>query len=349
MRIAQVAPLQVAVPPRAYGGTERVIANLTEALVALGHDVTLCATGDSRTRAHLRAFVPKALGFEGINDPHAYHIALLTHVYHDAAQFDIIHSHLDYLTLPFIRQTATPTAITLHNRLDTPEETCVMRTYPDANYVSISDDQRYPLPDVHFAATVYHGVNVDEFPFYPDPGGYLAFVGRISPEKGPELAIEVAIRAGVPLKIAAKVDPKDRRYFRERIEPRLSHPLIEFLGPVGERRKRQLMGNALALLLPIDWPEPFGMVFIEALACGTPVLSRPRGAAPEVLRDGVTGFMRENEDELVAAVGLLAQVSRQGCRAYVKERFDTMRMARDYVRLYDSLTRNAQPLSAAAL
>ncbi|HEY6853878.1 MAG TPA: glycosyltransferase, partial [Gemmatimonadales bacterium] len=170
MRIAQVAPLQVAVPPRAYGGTERVIANLTEALVALGHDVTLFATGDSRTRAHLRAFVPKALGFEGITEPHAFHVAMLTAIFRAAAQFDIIHSHLDYLTLPFIHQTATPTAITLHNRLDTPEETCVMRTYPDANYVSISDNQRHSLPDVHFAATVYHGINVDEFPFYPDPG-----------------------------------------------------------------------------------------------------------------------------------------------------------------------------------
>ena len=338
MRIAQVAPLQVAVPPAKYGGTERVIANLADALVRLGHDVTLYASGDSRTRARLVPFVPKALTFDPSIDVYSYHVALLAEVYRHAGEYDVIHSHLDYLTLPFSTGAPTPTVITLHLRLDTPGEMLVLRAYPDATYVSISNSQRAPLPNVHWTATVYHGIDVDTFPFYPDPGDYLAFIGRISPEKGPIQAIEIAKAAGVRLKIGAKVDPRDRKFFKDKVEPLLSDPLVEFLGPVDERKKRELMGRALALLLPIDWPEPFGMVFIEALACGTPVLTRPCGSVPEILRDGVTGFTRADTHELAACVRNVASISRAGCRAYVQERFDSERMARDYLAVYSALS-----------
>jgi glycosyltransferase involved in cell wall biosynthesis len=337
MRIAQVAPLQVAVPPTKYGGTERVIANLTDALVEMGHDVTLYAAGDSHTRARLVPFVRKALTFDPGIDVYSYHVALLAEVYRHAGEYDVIHSHLDYLTLPFAAAAATPTVITLHLRLDTSGQMLAMRAYPDANYVSISDSQRAPLPDVHWAATVYHGIDVDRFPFYPDPGDYLAFIGRISPEKGPIQAIEIAKAAGMRLKIGAKVDPKDRKFFKEKVEPLLRDPLVEFLGPVDERKKRDLMGHALALLLPIDWPEPFGMVFIEALACGTPVLTRPCGSVPEILRDGVTGCARADIHELAACVREVAGISRAGCRAYVEERFSSERMAGDYLAVYSAL------------
>jgi glycosyltransferase involved in cell wall biosynthesis len=340
MRIALVAPLIVAVPPRAYGGTERVIANLANALVDLGHEVTLFASGDSHTKAELEAFVPRALTFERSGgDAAAFHVALLAHVYEQAERFDVIHSHLDYLTLPHAAHAATPTVITLHNRLDLPGQRRVMRSYPQANYVSISDNQRTAVQGVHWAATVYHGVEVARFPFSPDPGSYLVFVGRMDPEKGPDRAIRIAKAANVPLKIAAKVDPAERRYFREVVEPLLDDPLIEFLGQVNERKRNELVKNALALLLPITWPEPFGMVFIEALACGTPVLTCPRGAAPELLKDGVTGYMRETDEELTEAVGQVGTIDRAGCRAWVEERFSSRRMSEDYVRVYES----AQP------
>jgi glycosyltransferase involved in cell wall biosynthesis len=337
MRIAQVAPLQVAVPPAKYGGTERVIANLADALVEMGHDVTLYASGDSHTRARLVPFIPKALTFEPGIDVYSFHVALLAEVYHHAGEYDIIHSHLDYLTLPFAAGTTTPTVITLHLPLDAPGQMLAMRAYPDANYVSISDSQRAPLPDVHWAATVYHGIDVNRFPFYPEPGAYLAFVGRISPEKGPIQAIEIAKATGVRLKIAAKVDPKDRRFFKEKVEPLMRDPLVEFLGTVNERKKRELMGHALALLAPIDWPEPFGMVFIESLACGTPVLTRPCGSVAEILRDGVTGCARADIHELAACVRDVASISRAGCRAYVGERFSSERMARDYLNVYAAI------------
>lgn len=337
MRIAQVAPLRVAVPPRGYGGTERVIAELTEALIGLGHDVTLYASGDSRTSARLVPVVPRALGFGSKVDALSAHLTLLTEVYRSAGDYDVIHSHLEQLTLPFVGMASTPTVLTFHSRLDIPELLLLLRAYPRANYVSISDAQREPVPDVHWVATVYHGVNVESFPFRPEHDDYLVFVGRISPEKGPEHAIEIAKRAGSPLKIAAKVDPSDRDFFKREVLPRLDHPLIEFLGPLGERRKRVLMANARALLLPIDWPEPFGMVFIEALASGTPVLTRPRGAAPEVLRDGATGYLRETDEELAATVGKLDAIDRTACRHYAASRFDTARMARNYVEVYEQV------------
>lgn len=337
MRIAQVVPLQTAIPPQAYGGTERVVYNLTEGLVQLGHDVTLYATGDSRTSARLIPTLDHAIRFDPAVDANAYHLATLAELYAEAEQFDVIHSHLDYLTLPFIEHTKTPTVLTLHGRLDRSEFSRVFRQYRQANYVSISDSQRRDIPDLNWVATVHHGINMREFPFHAEPGDYLVFVGRIAPEKRPDRAIEVAKRAGIPLKIAAKVDAKDEEYFHTSVEPLLDHPLIEFIGEVDETRKYELMGNAMALILPIDWPEPFGMVFIEALACGTPVLTCPCGAAPEVLREGVTGYIRESVEELAAAVGELHQISREGCRCYAERRFDMRRMASEYVTVYTKL------------
>lgn len=334
MRIAQVVPLQVAVPPHKYGGTERVVYNLTEALVKLGHEVTLFATGDSQTSATLVPGLDKAINFDPKIDAYAHHIAFLHDVYSRAGEFDVIHSHLDFQTLPFTTMTRTPTVMTLHGRLDQPEYARVFNAYPDVNYVSISDSQRRDIPDMHWVATVHHGVDVQSFDFYPTAGDYLCFVGRISPEKGADRAIEVAKRAGIKLKIAAKVDPKDEKYFHTEIEPLLNHPLVEWLGQVDEQRKRELMGNALALILPIDWPEPFGMVFIESLACGTPVLTCPQGSVPELLTDGVTGCVRCSVEDLAEAVKELPRISRRGCRRYAERRFDTRRMALEYVNVY---------------
>jgi glycosyltransferase involved in cell wall biosynthesis len=339
MRIAQIAPLQVAVPPKGYGGTERVIAELTDALVQRGHDVTLFASGDSRTPARLVPFVPAALGFGPATDPVETHLALLTEVYRraGAGEFDLIHSHLEQVTLPFVRGVHTPTVLTFHSRLDRPAVVRLLAAYPDAHLVSISDSQRAPIPDGGWVATVYHGVDVRRFPFSAVPGDYLAFVGRIAPEKGPDRAIAIAKRAGVPLKIAAKIDAKDRAYFKQVVQPLLGDPLVDFLGPLNERHKRELIRGARALLLPIDWPEPFGIVFIEALACGTPVLTRPCGAAPEVVEDGVTGYIRAADQDLADAVRALPALDRAACRRHAEERFDTSRMADNYLRVYARL------------
>ena len=337
MRIAQVVPLQVAVPPRAYGGTERVVYNLTEALVRLGHDVTLFASGDSQTSAKLVPMIDQALCFNPEVDATALHTAMLEDIYRQADRFDVSHSHLDYLTLPFVDRTTTPTVLTLHGRLDRPEWDSVFHAFAHANYISISDSQRNDIPDLNWLATVYHGIDVDSFKYYPRQGKYLAFVGRMSPEKRPDLAIEVAIRTGIPLKIAAKMDYREVSYFESYIKPMLDHPLIEWLGEVDEMEKRKLMGNALALILPIDWPEPFGMVFIESLACGTPVITCPRGSVPELLKDGVTGYSGCTADALIEAVAKVRSVSRHGCRRYAKRRFDMRRMALEYVNVYSKV------------
>ncbi|HEX8995968.1 MAG TPA: glycosyltransferase family 4 protein [Ktedonobacterales bacterium] len=346
MRIAQVAPLFVATPPLSYGGTERIISSLTEALVSAGHDVTLFATGDSRTSARLVASVPKALGFERIFETGASHVAMLAQIYQRASEFDVIHSHVDYLALPFAAHSQTPTVITLHGALDVPGYPEALSAFPRLNYVSISDSQRTPLPNINWAATVHHGIDVASHPFSETPGDYLLFVGRISPEKGPERAIAIAKQCGIPLKIAAKIDPKDRKFFEQTVKPLLDDPLIDYLGPVDERRKRTLMKNALALLLPIRWPEPFGLVFIEALACGLPVLTCPKGAAPEILSDGVTGFMRESDEELAEAARRVRDVSRAGARSWAMERFDIAQMARRYVDVYQSVLKKRQPRHA---
>lgn len=334
MRVAQVAPLQLAVPPHNYGGTERCIYNITEALVELGHDVTLFATRDSETSARLVPMREEAIHFSPRIDATALHLATLRQVYQQASQFDIIHSHLDYLTLPFAAASATPTVITLHGRLDAPETVAVLHTFKDNNYVAISNSQRSQIPDLNWISTVHHAIDLRHIAFFESPGSYLVFVGRITPDKGVDRAIRIAQHAGIPLKIAAKIDPSNRKYYEEVIKPMLADPLIEFLGPVNERRKIDLMGNALALLLPINWPEPFGMVFIESLACGTPVLTCPRGSVPELLRDGVTGFIRETDDELVEATRQVARISRAGCREYVRQKFDIRDMALEYVNVY---------------
>lgn len=342
MRIAQIAPLQLAVPPENYGGTERVIGELTEGLVQLGHTVTLFATGDSQTKAQLIPFVPKATGFDSQADAVSLHLCLQTEVYRRSDEFDVIHSHLEQLTLPFIASTQTPTILTFHSRLDPPALVRLLQAYPNTNYVSISESQRVPVSGVHWAATVHHGIDIRRFRYYPEPEDYLAFVGRITPEKGPERAIHIAKQAGVRLKIAAKTDTKDRPYFKQVVEPLLSDPLIDFLGPVNERRKCELIGHARALLLPIDWPEPFGIVFIESMACGTPVLTRPRGAAAEVVEDGVTGFIRETDAELVAAIHELPSIARAECRQIAEQRFGITRMAEEYVRVYEQAIACAQ-------
>ncbi len=343
MRIAQIVPLHIAVPPAGYGGTERVVYNLTEALVSRGHEVTLFATGDSQTSAKLVPMAEKGIFFDPSVEWAALHMAELEHVYSRAHQFDVIHSHLDYLTLPYIARTSTPTVLTLHGRIDQPEFKQVFRAHPGVNYISISDSQRTSLPDLNWVATVYHGIDVASFPYSPRRGKYLLFVGRMSPEKRCDMAIAVAKRAGVPLKIAAKIDHKERPYFESVIEPLLKDPLIEFVGEKNEDEKRELMRDAMALLLPIDWPEPFGMVFIEALACGTPVLTRSCGSVPELLQDGLTGYIAQDEDGLAAAVGRLDRISRLACRHWAEQRFDRQRMAAGYERVYERVIQRQQP------
>ncbi|HEU5348458.1 MAG TPA: glycosyltransferase family 4 protein [Ktedonobacterales bacterium] len=348
MRIAQIAPLQLSIPPSNYGGTERCIFNMTEALVELGHDVTLFATADSQTSARLVAMRDKPIYFDPTVEVAAIHLAMLNQIYQQASQFDVIHSHLDYLTLPFAAASTTPTVITLHGRLDAPSEKEILRAYRDCNFVAISNSQRSQVPDLNWISTIHHAVDLRRFPRYDSAGSYLAFVGRIAAEKGPDRAIRIAKRVGIPLKIAAKVDPAEQKYFEDVIKPMLDDPLIEYLGPVDERRKCDLMGNALALLMPISWPEPFGMVFIESLACGTPVLTCPYGSVPELLQDGVTGYIRETDDELVEAIGQVRKISRADCREYIRQKFDIRDMALEYVNVYLAVQQRPRLFAATA-
>ena len=339
MRIAQVAPLYESVPPRLYGGTERVVSYLTEELVRLGHEVTLFASGDSSTRARLSAVCDRALRLDPTcQDSLAPHVRMLGQVYQRAHEFDLIHCHTDYLGLPLARFSSTPTLLTLHGRLDIPELTPLYREYPNVPLVSISQAQRSPLVGVNWAATIYHGLPVDLYSsFQTRPGDYLLFLGRIAAEKRPDSAIRVACQAGIPLRIAAKVDPADREYFATTIRPLLAHPLINFLGEVNDQQKRELLCNARALLFPIDWPEPFGLVMIEALACGTPVITRRRGSTPEIIRDGHTGFICETEEEMVAAVHRAGTLNRRESRREFLERFTVTRMAQQYVNVYQAI------------
>src|SRR5512143_2627189 len=348
MKIAQIAPLIESVPPKLYGGTERVVSYLTEELVGLGHDVTLFASGDSVTRARLRAPCPMALRLDPYClDSLAPHVRMLGWVYQHAEDFDVIHCHTDYLGLPLTRCTRTPTLITLHGRLDSPDITPLYYEYPKVPLVSISTAQRQPLSLAHWVATVPHGLPAGLYPFQPKPGAYLLFLGRISPEKCPDAAIRIALRAGIPLRIAAKVDKVDREYFETTIRPYLDHPLIEFLGEADEPRKRELLGNALALLFPIDWPEPFGLVMIESLACGTPVIARRRGSVPEVLQHGQTGFICETEEQMVAAVHQVATLDRVTCRHAFEARFTATCMAQSYLQVYQRLVTKAAPVERA--
>jgi glycosyltransferase involved in cell wall biosynthesis len=345
MRVAQVAPLSEAVPPPQYGGTERVVSWLTEELAGRGHEVTLFASGDSRTRGRLVAAHARALRLDPSEpDPVAAHVIELSQVFERAADFDLIHCHVDILAFPFGRLVRTPVLHTMHGRLDLPILARVFERFADVPVVSISDAQRAPLAalPVNWQATVHHGLPLGEVPFDPDGGrgGYLAFVGRISPEKRPDLAIAVARRLGLPLKIAAKVDPADARYFEHEIRPLLRDPLVEYLGEVGDADKRRLLTDALCLLFPIDWPEPFGITVIESMACGTPVVARPCGAVPEIVADGETGFLGDTIDDLVAGVKRVDLLDRARCRRRVEERFSVETMADRYEAVYRGLLRD---------
>jgi len=336
MRIAQVSPLWESVPPKLYGGTERIVSYLTEELVRLGHDITLFASGDSFTSAHLEPICARALRLNtGIYNRDAPMTMLMEQALGRSGEFDVIHSHLDFMGFPLARRNPTPTVATFHGRLDLPELQPVFREYAEMPMVSISDAQRKPVSWANWQATVHHGLPGDLYDFQPTAGRYLAFLGRIAPEKRPDHAIEIAKRAGIPLRIAAKVDPMDREYFHSEIEPLLSHPLIEYLGEITDAEKNEFLGQAIALVCPYDWPEPFGLVLIEALACGTPVLAYRRGSIPEIIEDTVTGFVREDVDGMVTAVQRVSEIDRRRCRQAFEQRFTVNRMAQDYLRVYE--------------
>ncbi len=338
MRIAQIAPLTEAVPPALYGGTERVVSWLTEELVALGHDVTLFASGDSRTSARLDAFWPRALRLDGaIRDQNALHMAMIEQVYRRAQEFDFLHFHLDYFSFSLFSRQSVPFVTTLHGRLDLPEHQPLFATFNNVPVISISNSQRRPAPQANFISTVPHGLPADLLRPQPARPSYLAFLGRISPEKRVDLAIHIAHRCGLPLKIAAKVDPVDQDYFREVIQPLLATPGVEYIGEINDAQKSDFLSGALALIVPIDWPEPFGLVMIEAMACGAPVVAFNRGAVPEIVEDGVTGFVVEDETSAVGAVRKCVTLSRGAIRRSFENRFTARRMAEDYLRLYRSL------------
>jgi glycosyltransferase involved in cell wall biosynthesis len=345
MRIAQVAPLYERVPPLLYGGTERVVACLTDELARRGHQVTLFASGDSQSPAELVSPVERALRLDpSVGDWVASHVLELAQVFDRASDFDVIHCHVDYLAFPFGRLVRTPTVHTLHGRLDQLHLLTLFRQLRGVPVVSISHAQRAPLRglNVAWAGTVYHGLPMERYSYNADGGDYLAFLGRIAPEKRPDLAIEVAKRTGVRLRIAAKVDAVDREYFAREIEPLLDDPLIEYLGEIDEQTKPGFLGNALALLFPIDWPEPFGLVMIEAMACGTPVIARPCGSVPEIIEAGRTGFVVDTVDELVDAVKRVRTIDRAACRRHVEERFTVEQMVDDYEAIYRSLIAQAR-------
>jgi glycosyltransferase involved in cell wall biosynthesis len=340
MKIAQIAPLYESVPPQCYGGTERVVSFLTEELVRQGHDVTLFASGDSRTRAKLIAACPRALRLdERCVDTLAHHLVLLERVFEEASRFDVIHFHCDYLHFPWSRRHPCCHVTTLHGRLNIPDLEPLYREFKGEPLVSISDAQRRPLAWANWQGTVYHGLPDDLYRLHDKPGQYLAFLGRVSPEKGVDRAIRIAQRVGMNLKVAAKVDAADRSYFEDQIEPLLKQhrSLVEFVGEIGDEAKCGFLGNAYALLFPIDWPEPFGLVMIESMACGTPVIAYRNGSVPEVIEDGVTGLIVDNTEQAVRAVEQVASLSRAGCRRAFERRFSVRRMADEYLAIYRRL------------
>lgn len=340
MKIAQIAPLSERVPPRFYGGTERVVSYLTEELVRQGHDVTLFASGDSRTAAKLVRCSEMALRLNPVvRDALPYQLIMLDEVRRCADEFDVLHFHIDLLQFPLIRGCADRAVTTLHGRLDLPDLKPFYVAFSEFALVSISDDQRHPMPPVNWAGTVHHGLPRNLLPFNPKPSGdYLAFLGRISPEKRPDRAIEIAVRAGMRLKIAAKIDKVDEAYWNEVIAPMVgSHPNVEFVGEIGEAEKAEFLGNAHALLFPIDWPEPFGLVTIEAMACGTPVIAFRCGSVPEVIDPGVTGYVVTSVEDAAAMVPLAGKLDRATIRATFDKRFTAERMAADYLDIYRNL------------
>jgi glycosyltransferase involved in cell wall biosynthesis len=340
MRIAQIAPLYESCPPRFYGGTERIVSYLTEELVRQGHDVTLFASGDSCTSARLKPFCEMALRLDpGVRDPIPHHVVMLDKVRSMADEFDVLHFHVDVLHYPLIRDFVDRTVTTLHGRLDLPELRPLYSAFSSTPLVSISNDQRKPMPPVNWAGMVYHGLPRDLLRFNAEPSeGYLAFLGRISPEKGPDHAIAIATCAGVKLKIAAKIDKADQCYWDEIIQPMIdAHPNVEFVGEINEREKGKFLGDAKALLFPIDWPEPFGIVVIEAMACGTPVIAFRKGSVPEVIDHGVSGFVVDDVEGAVAAVRRLPEFDRAKARDCFERRFTIERVSHDYMKIYRGL------------
>lgn len=338
MKIAQLAPLYESVPPRGYGGTERVVSYLSEELVRTGHEVTLFASGDSQTRAQLVSCAPRALRLDPCQlDDLALHLLEIEAAYKRADEFDVVHAHLDHLSYPVARRTLTPTLTTLHGRLDLPHLVPVYEEFREQRVVSISASQRRPLPWLSWAGTVHHGLPRDLYRFHAEPDDHLVFVGRLSIEKRVDRAIEIAIRANRRLRIAAKIDPSDERYYQETIRPLLSHPLVEYVGELDDHDKDEFLGQAAALLFPIDWPEPFGLVMIEALACGTPVIAWRHGSVGEVITHGKTGWLCEDVADGVRAVHQLGRIDRRRCRAVFEQRFTAERMARDYVAIFEQL------------
>jgi glycosyltransferase involved in cell wall biosynthesis len=348
MRIAQVAPLYEAVPPRLYGGTERVVAHLADALVLLGHEVTLFASAEAQTLADLAPVRDQAIRLDPapLKSDLAAHLYQLSEVRRLADRFDVIHFHTDMIHFPMFEDMPQKTLTTLHGRLDLKDLPPVYRRWPQFPLISISDDQRKPLASASWAATVHHGLCPDLFEFSPQSQGYLAFLGRISPEKRPDRAIAIAEAAGRPLRIAAKVDNADRTYFEDQIEPLFASPNVTFVGEIGDREKSPFLGGADALLFPIDWPEPFGLVMIEAMACGTPVIAWDCGSVPEVVEDGLTGFIVRSEAEAAEAVARARTLDRRAIRARFEERFSSFAMARRYLEIYERL--NQERLTEAA-
>jgi glycosyltransferase involved in cell wall biosynthesis len=344
MKIAQVAPLFESVPPVGYGGTERVVSWLTEELVRQGHDVTLFASGDSRTTAKLIPGSASSLrSTAGCKDALAHHTVMLEKVRKHRGDFDVIHFHTDYLQFPLCREWQVASLTTLHGRLDLPDLVPVYREFADVPVVSISKRQRDPLPDANWVGNVYHGLPSNLLRFHSSPGKYLAFIGRISPEKRPDRAIAIATGAGMKIRIAAKVDAADRVYFDNVIKPLLSQPNVEFLGEIGDHQKADFLGNAVACLAPIDWPEPFGLNMIEAMACGTPTIAFRLGSVPELIDDGVSGVIVESVEEAIEAVETVKSMSRAACRNMFEERFTARRMANDYLKLFEQLAEEYLP------
>jgi glycosyltransferase involved in cell wall biosynthesis len=338
MRIAQIAPLAESVPPKLYGGTERVVYWLTEELVAQGHQVTLFASGDSRTSGTLASPIPRALRLaRPRQDPFAAYAALLGELTERADEFDLIHCHADWLHLPILQHRKIPFLTTLHGRLDLPGLDQIVRRFPEAPFVSISDNQRQALPGARWLGTIYHGMPKGDLQPRFEPGSYLAFLGRLAPEKGAHVAISLARRAGIPLRIAAKIPRAQSRYVKEQILPHVDDKQISLGGEVDDRHKGEFLANASALIFPIDWPEPFGLVMIEAMACGTPVVAFRRGSVPEVIDHGTTGFVVDSEEEALQALARIPQLDRRRIRATFEERFTSSRMAADYVQLYSAL------------
>lgn len=350
MRIAQVSPLYESVPPKAYGGTERVVSYLTEELVRQGHDVTLFAAGDSVTSARLSAPCTRSLRLDELCiDKLAHHVLMLEQLSKEIESFDVVHYHIDYIHFPLSRRQRVPHLTTLHGRLDIPDLFPIFKEFREMPVVSISNAQRAPLPWANWLGTVYHGLPQDLYRFQPKHGSYLAFLGRISPEKRVDRAIETAQRVGMPLRIAAKVDAADTEYFQTVVKPLLKDPLVEFLGEIGDSEKEAFLGNALALLFPIDWPEPFGLVIIEALACGTPVIAYGHGSVPEVIQDGVTGFIVHDQQEAESAIRRVPALRRADCRRAFEERFSVSRMVEDYMAIYQKLLERNAPQNTPAL